>query len=364
MKEIFLEERLIDRKIDGVFSELRQTNHLVDFCSSDYLGFARKTPAGGLTTGSSGSRLITGNSTQAEALEASIARFHEAPAALLFNSGHEACEALLTALPQKDDLIVYDRLSYPGIADALRLSQANGYGYAHNDLNDLENKLQVENGARKFVFTEAVCAMDGETAPLDKIAAICDRYGALLLVDETHALGVIGHHGEGLVQEFGVQELCFARVFGFGEAAGTLGGAVVGSAVLKEYLLNFSRSISLLPALPPMVLGAIDEAYKAFPTALAERLQIARLIRQFRGSALGYYTVSSQTPIQVVVIPGNEKIRKISARAAENGFAVWPVLYPAVPEGSERLRIVLHAFNTESELSALVSLLASTEKAV
>ncbi|MFT4024756.1 MAG: pyridoxal phosphate-dependent aminotransferase family protein [Flavihumibacter sp.] len=359
MKEDFLEERLIDRKIDGAFTQLQYSDGLVDFCSGDYLGFARKLLPGGWPAGSTGSRLLSGNSARAEALEQTIARFHDAAAALLFPSGQDAGQALLASVPQKGDTVLYDRLCQATLRDALRLSPANSYAYAHNDLNDLESRLQSEARARVFVYTESVFGMDGDTAPLDKIAAVCDRYGAYLLADETHALGVIGHHGEGLVQQFGVQQRCFARIYGFGEAAGAFGAAVAGSALLKEYLVNFSRSLALTTALPPAALAAIEAAYAAFPQALAERLQLARLIRQFRGSATGYYTESSQTPIQVVVIPGNGKIKKVAGWLRENGVQVQPVLYPVVQPGSERLRIVLHAYNTESELSALVSLLAS-----
>lgn len=362
MKEDFLEERLIDRKIDGLFRQLGHTGAQADFCSDDYLGFARRPMPGELPAGSTGSRLLTGNSGRAEALEADIARFHDAEAALLFSSGYAAALALAGCLPQPGDLLLYDRLSYACISDGLRLGRANADAYTHNDLNDLERKLQVETGAQKFVFTESVFGIDGDTAPLDKIADVCDRYEAHLVVDESHALGVIGHEGEGLVQQFGVQQRCFARLYGFGKAAGAQGAAVLGSPLLKEYLVNVAGSFDDT-ALPPVALASIESAYRAFPGALAERLQLARLIRQFRGSATGYYTPPSQTPIQGIIVPGNNKMKKLADYLHQNGFDVRPALHPAVPRGNGRLRIMLHAFNTESELSALVSLLASAEKA-
>jgi 8-amino-7-oxononanoate synthase len=176
-------------------------------------------------------------------------------------------------------------------------------------------------------------------------------------VDEAHATGVIGERGEGLVQHLQLQERIFARVVTFGKAVGCHGAIVLGSNTLRNYLINFSRSFIYTTALPQSAIRAIRDAYALFPGMKKERALLASLIRMFQAAKLPFEKLVSETPVQVVIVPGNEKVKALAARLQDAGMDVRPILYPTVPKGGERLRIVLHAFNTEAEVRKLLKLL-------
>jgi 8-amino-7-oxononanoate synthase len=215
----------------------------------------------------------------------------------------------------------------------------------------------VGSGGTIFVVTESVFSMDGDCAPLKEMAALCRRYGAQLIVDEAHATGVVGANGEGLVPAEGLEGECFARIYTFGKAMGCHGAIVVGSELLREFLINFSRSFIYTTALPPASVRAILDAYALLPDLGAERVRLGELIARFRGAVIGYERLDSRTPIQVVIVPGNAAVRALAARLQDAGLDVRPILYPTVQRGKERLRIVLHAFNTEEEIDRLVEVL-------
>lgn len=363
MKEKFLQTKLDERRALHAFRQLRPAPGSIDFCSNDYLGLSRHPLPGNtpgnkyLLHGSTGSRLLSGNSTAAVELESAIAAFHEAEAALLFNSGYDANLGLISAVVRKGDHIVYDQLSHASIRDGIRLSFGQAYAFRHNDLVDLDHKLQHCTGGEKFVVTESVFSMDGDLAPLVEIAAICEQHGAHLIVDEAHALGVVGAKGEGLSQGSNLHHKCFARIYTFGKAAGAHGAVVTGSAMLRDYLVNFSRPFIYTTAAPPSALQAIAAAYNAFPDMQAERLQLDALCHRFQHTAIGHEKLPSGTPIQGVIVPGNETARQLAAAIQSAGIDVRAILYPTVPKGSERLRIVLHAFNTSGELDLLLQCL-------
>ena len=199
--------------------------------------------------------------------------------------------------------------------------------------------------------------MDGDIAPLKEIANLCTQYGASLVVDEAHATGVLGEKGEGLVQQLKLEENCFARIHTFGKALGSHGAVVLGSNQLKEYLVNFSRAFIYTTALPEIAIASIKRAYELFPGMNQERNQLHELIRFFGESKLRFDKIISNTPIQAVLVPGNDEVKAIAAELQKAGLDVRPIVYPTVPKGSERLRIVLHAFNSITELNQLTDLL-------
>ncbi len=192
---------------------------------------------------------------------------------------------------------------------------------------------------------------------LREISRLCDNYEALLIVDEAHATGVIGEKGEGLVQQSGLEKRCFARVHTFGKAVGTHGAIVLGSNSLRDYLINFSRPFIYTTAMPAAAVKATAVSYSVFPSMSSERKQLDHLIRLFRSLASPLRITDSVTPIQGVIIQGNEAARAMATRLQANGFDIRAILYPTVPKGAERLRIVLHAFNTEEQLRDLVKAL-------
>src|SRR5207249_2240995 len=156
----------------------------------------------------------------------------------IFNSGYDANTGLLSCVPLRGDTIIYDYLSHASIRDGIRLSLALSFSFRHNDLEDLEKKLKMASG-NIFVVTESVFSMDGDKAPLQQLINLCQQYHANVIVDEAHATGVIGNKGEGLVQALGLQKKCFARVHTFGKACGVHGAIILGTGILRHYLINF-----------------------------------------------------------------------------------------------------------------------------
>jgi 8-amino-7-oxononanoate synthase len=365
MNENFLEKKLEKRKEVNALRTLVINDVKTDFCSNDYLGIVKNkllqnVPGENYAHGSTGSRLLSGNYKLMEETENIVANFHEAEAGLIFNSGYAANTGLLGCIAQKGDIIIYDQLSHASIRDGIRLSFATSFSFQHNDIIDLEKKLSgIQNTDRNiFVVTESVFSMDGDMAPLLEISCLCERYDAGLIVDEAHATGVIGARGEALVQELGIQHKCFARVHTFGKACGCHGAIILGSEKLKNYLINFSRPFIYSTSLPQSAVAAIKNSYSIFPVLNEERIQLNHLIEIFRNKKINYSVLMSETPIQVVMIPGNAEAKEVATTLQKNNIDVRAILYPTVPKGGERLRIVLHSFNTIKELEQLMDLLS------
>lgn len=356
----FLQKKLNERKENHAFRQLRLPEGKVDLCSNDYLGIVRNgllnTEKQHLSSGSTGSRLLSGNYPLIEETEKQLASFHQSASALLFNSGYDANLGLLSSVPQKGDTILYDQLSHASIRDGIRLSFATAFSFAHNDMDELRKKLEHATGT-VFIVTESVFSMDGDFCPLEELVSISQEYKAHLIIDEAHATGVIGNRGEGLVQHLQLQEAVFARVHTFGKSCGCHGAVVLGSKDLRDYLINFARSLVYSTSLPEHSVSLIKASYETFPAMVAEREHLQHLILHFQSAQLRFEKLPSATPIQVVVIPGNDAVKAVAAILQEQQLDVRAILYPTVPKGKERLRIVLHAFNTIEEINRLINTL-------
>ncbi|GAA0550634.1 aminotransferase class I/II-fold pyridoxal phosphate-dependent enzyme [Chitinophaga japonensis] len=367
MNDDFLLSSLAQRKAQHALRELKlPPPHITDFCSNDYLGLARSAAMQEAVHsllmerpymhGSAGSRLLAGNYAWIMEAEESLAAFHEAPAGLIYNSGYDANLGLFSCVPQKGDTVIYDQLIHASIRDGLRLSYAQSFSFRHNDVADLQQKLS-RAGGNIFVAVESVYSMDGDMAPLQEIAAVCEQAGARLIVDEAHATGIIGSRGEGLVQALGLVPACFARVHTFGKALGCHGAIVLGSAILRQYLLNFSRSFIYTTALPPTAIAAVMASYSLFPYMTEARAHLSALIAHFRRHTRHLQVLPGETPIQIVLTPGNDAARRLAATLQAAHLDVRPILHPTVPKGQERLRVVLHSFNTLEEVDKCVEVL-------
>ncbi|OIN56439.1 aminotransferase class I/II-fold pyridoxal phosphate-dependent enzyme [Arsenicibacter rosenii] len=372
MQADFLSDRLEKRQQSGLSRQLKVAGTLIDFCSNDYLGLARSTalknairhlddahPAA--LTGATGSRLLAGHTQLADEVEQELAMFYHTESALVFNSGYDANIGLLASLPQRGDTLITDELIHASMIDGARLSYATRLRFRHNDLTDLEQQLQQPRTGQAFVAVESVYSMDGDLAPLTDIVKLCDQYHAFLLVDEAHATGVFGPQGEGLVVALGLQERVLARVHTFGKALGVHGAAVVGPALLSQYLINFARSFIYTTALPPHSLLAMQAAHRFVQQHREPQQLIQAHIRNFQALIQEYlpdtHWTDSQSPIQCLIIPGNETCRQAALTAQQAGFDIRAILSPTVPAGQERIRICLHAFNTPAELQALIHIL-------
>lgn len=269
--DAFLQEKLFERESNGLLRTLTDAEGLVDFSSNDYLGFSqlpilKQIEYASLHSGATGSRLITGNSRLSEITEKIIAGFHNAEAALIFNTGYMANLGLFSCIATKGDTFISDEYIHASIIDGMRLTNANRYKFKHNDLADLEKKLQQATG-KKFIVVESIYSMDGDEAPLKAIVALSKKYDALVIVDEAHATGTFGENGEGLAGHYHLEKEIYARVYTFGKAIGLHGAVVTGSIVLRNYLINFARSFIYTTALPPHTYLQIQAAYKLLPSA-------------------------------------------------------------------------------------------------
>ncbi len=359
---------LEERSSQESLRSLTVTDGLVDFCSNDYLGFSRSQALKDrirdevarhqdYRIGSTGSRLISGNSVYYEGLERHLAEFHKAESGLIFNSGYDANLGVFSSVPQRTDTILYDRLVHASIRDGIRLSHARAFAFEHNDVEDLERKLKGASGVI-YVAVESVYSMDGDFAPLPEMSELCGRYGANLIVDEAHATGVFGQRGEGRVAELGLQNRVFARLHTFGKALGTHGAIVLGSSTLRSYLVNFARSFIYTTALPFHSLASIRCAYELLASEgelmknLKEKIQY---LKNRAGADILKKMIPGESAIQCVLIPGNSEVRRVARGIQEAGFDVCPIMHPTVPAGSERLRICVHAFNTEDQINGLIN---------
>ena len=351
--------KLIDhRKKVNAFRFLMESEGLVDFYSNDYLGVAQLVFESDALSGSTGSRLISGNSDETIALETELAQFFKHQAALLFNSGYDANLGVFSSIALKGDTVIYDNLVHASIRDGVRMSLANSFPFKHNDLKQLEAKIKRAKGTI-YVAVESVYSMDGDQAPLIEIAAICEANGAYLIVDEAHSGGLYGENGVGLVTKLGLDSLVFAKVITFGKAYGSHGAVVLGSTDLKDYLINFARSLIYTTTLPPHAQARIKYVVNTVAAMGAERNRLERNITLFRSIIHdgSLELMPSDSAIQCIVIPGNEAVKAKAEQIRNGGFAVKAILSPTVPEGRERIRICIHSFNSEEEIKSLGQLI-------
>lgn len=364
--EDYIKNRLSERQQAGSYRALKPENTLVDFCSNDYLGFARSSMLKNKIdeelnnhpnlTGSTGSRLISGNLAYTEILEQEIAKLFKAEAGLLFNSGYDANVGLLSSLPQRGDTVITDELIHASIIDGARLSHANRYTFKHNDLISLESKLLHAKGVC-YVVIESVYSMDGDTPPLVEILELTEKYGANLIVDEAHAVGL---YKTGIVTQTGLQDRIFARVVTFGKALGCHGAIILGSNTLRQYLINFARSFIYTTAAPFHQLACIRVACTELQYAddeintLRSHISLFKQLIKFPVVS-AYKLIGSDSAIQCLLLNSNLKAIEIATHLQNHGFDVRAILSPTVPFGSERIRICLHAFNTEAEVSLLAN---------
>jgi 8-amino-7-oxononanoate synthase len=355
----YLQCKLEEKRSIGTLRTLIYDTDKIDFSSNDYLGFAPgllvQVDKTNLPSGATGSRSITGNSALAEETESIIAQFHHRETALIFNTGYMANVGLFSCIASKGDTFIADEYIHASMIDGMRLSYANRVRFKHNDVTDLEKKLQLAAG-KKIVAVESIYSMDGDEAPLKEISLLCKQYDALLIVDEAHATGIFGDKGDGLVCKYGLENEVYACVHTFGKALGLHGAAVTGSQVLRNYLINQARSFIYATALPPHNYLQVQQAYQLLPTA--NRTALYELVQYFRQAINSIQNISfidSHSPIQGIIIGDNFKTKALTNHLFYKGFFVRAILSPTVPVGKERIRICLHSFNTRQQINSLFS---------
>jgi 8-amino-7-oxononanoate synthase len=341
--------------------------HLVNFSSNDYLGLAADERLRAAATdaieqfgvGAGASRLISGTQSPHVALERAIAKWKNAPAAIAFNSGYAAAVGTLPAIAGKNDVIILDKLAHASLVDGARLSGASSIRvFPHNHLGKLESHLEwarrEKPQARIIVVTESVFSMDGDRAPLREIVELKSRFQALLLLDEAHAVGVIGPNGCGLAAE---EKLSADIQMGtLSKAFGAAGGYICGSTSLIEWLTNRARSFIYSTAPPAAVAAAAIAAIEILQTSEGEdrRRKLWKNIELFHQLLVNEKSRKPESAIFPFIIGQESDAMHFAHVLQKEGFFVPAIRYPSVARGSARLRITLTAGHTESQIRALV----------
>ncbi|CAG8547994.1 11886_t:CDS:2, partial [Dentiscutata heterogama] len=329
----------------------------IDFSSNDFLGLSRnktlnekflntliKFPHPPL--GSTGSRLLDGNSSYAESLDKFLAEFHNAESALMFTSGFDANVGFFSCVPQPGDAVIIDEFVHASVHDGVRNSRASLVtSFKHNDVENL--KVVLENvimkiGAKNniFVAVESLYSMDGDFSPLKEIVEVLKSFNAYLYVDEAHSNGVYGYQGRGIVCELGLERHVFARLHTFGKALASNGAAILGPKILRSYLINYARPLIFSTFLSYNNLISIRCSYEVMSSEIGDQLRqnLMKLINIFRSNIKIPHDnlLPSTSAIQGIVVPGNANAVKLSRILQKAGYNVKPIRSPTVPVGKER----------------------------
>jgi 8-amino-7-oxononanoate synthase len=361
---------------------------LLNFASNDYLGLANQPllkeaairAVEKFGAGSGASRLVCGSLAPHHALEETLASFKGAKAALAFSSGYATAIGTIGALLGNDDIIILDKLVHACIVDAARLSGAKIRVFAHNNLNDLEDKLiwanekNIQHRKRILIVTESVFSMDGDAAPLREIVALKEKYGAWLMVDEAHATGLYGKHRRGLAEAAGVGDRIEIQMGTLGKAVGAAGGYVCGSRTLIDCLIHRARSFIFSTAPVPAAAAAAAAGIRFIqsPAGARRQQQLFERIGDFAPhSALPSFTRclrrAGRTPhfksaILPIIIGDEAAAVAIAAALRKRGIFVPAIRYPTVARGRARLRVTLTAAHTSDDVSRLASALDSIRR--
>ncbi|GAA5345557.1 glycine C-acetyltransferase [Planifilum fimeticola] len=298
-------------------------------------------------------RTIAGTFSMHERFEEKLAEFKHTEAALVFQSGFTANVGVIASILGEEDVVISDELNHASIIDGIRLTKASRRIYRHADLDDLEKALKETQSARtRLVVTDGVFSMDGDIAPLKEIVELCEKYGAVVMVDDAHASGVLGKNGRGTVDHFGLHGRVHIQVGTLSKAIGVLGGYVAGSRILREYLIHRARPFLFSTSHPPAVTAACSAALDVL---LEEPELIDRLWKNTRFfkeglRKLGFDIGDSQTPITPVIVGEGAKAMALSDALFEEGVYAQGIAYPTVPKGKARVRTIVTAIHTREDL--------------
>jgi 8-amino-7-oxononanoate synthase len=341
--------------------------HFLSFASNDYLGLAADPRlvealidgARRFGVGAGASHLIVGHHRAHHALEERLAAFTGFPRALLFGSGYMANLAIVSLLARDGAELFADRLNHASLNDAMRLSRARFHRYAHLDLAALSRLLQASRAAQRVVLTDAVFSMDGDVAPLDQLARLCERHGAWLMVDDAHGFGLLGPQGRGAAAHFQLPAQRTVYMGTLGKAAGVSGAFVAAAAPVIESLIQQARPYVYTTASPPALAHALLKSIELVETEQWRRDHLEQLIARLKSRLAGLKWVlpASPTAIQPLMVGDSGAATALAARLSAQGILVPAIRPPTVPAGSARLRISLSAAHRTEEVDALAAAL-------
>jgi glycine C-acetyltransferase len=345
------------------------------YASYSYLGLighprinaAAKQAVDKFGTGTHGVRMLAGTLKVHDELEETIAHFKHAEAAVTYTSGYVTNLTVVSTLMGRGDYVLSDKLNHASIVDGCLMSGAEFRRFKHNDMQDLEHRLgQVPEGAAKLVVADAVFSMDGDVIDLPRMVEICRKYGAYLMMDEAHSLGVLGKTGRGIEEHFGLDDVVDIKMGTLSKTIPSVGGYVAGRRDLINYLRHASRGYMFSAALPPAQAAAADEAFKVIldePWRIEKLNQNTRLFLSGLKDA-GFDTLSSTTAIVPILCGSDERAFVMTREAQHHDVFVLPVVSPAVAEGQARLRATITAAHDPSEIERAMDVIATAGKQI
>lgn len=338
---------------------------VLNFCSNNYLGLAddERLKEAAIESmrrqgfGAGASRLVCGNFLAHTALENKMSQFKRTERCLLFNSGYTANVGIISSIFGRDDIIFSDKLNHASILDGILLSGALYKRYAHCDMQSLEAMLKAsQTSGKKLIVTDSVFSMDGDLAPLPEIVELAREYNAFVMVDEAHALGVLGKNGKGAVEHFGLEGKIDIQMGTFSKAAGSFGAYCCGSGPLIDFLINKARSFIYTTGFPPHVASASLKAIEIIENEpnRREKLWKNTYFVLDRLKKMGFDTLNSQTPIVPIIVKDAALSVEFSKRLLEVGIFISAIRPPTVPNNTARLRMTLMATHTPEDIEKLL----------
>lgn len=351
----------------GVQVTLDNTDYL-SFCSNDYLGLANDPRLISAATdalqhygvGSGASQMITGYSEQHASFEKELAAFLGVERVLLFSSGYLANLGVVSALTTRHSALFSDRLNHASLIDAAKLSDAKHQRYQHRDHLGLGRLLQKSEATNKIILSDGVFSMEGSIAPLAELVALKKEHQALLLIDDAHALGVLGKNGKGCAEQLQIDPEDIDLLIGtFGKAFGSSGAFVAGKHDLLEYVMQKARSLIYTTAAPAVLIAACATSLAIIQNEPARRERLQQNIAYYKKliKHLQHPSLESISSIQSIVLGDNDKVIRLSQALAAEGILVLPIRPPTVPANSARLRITLSSEHTSADIERLVEAL-------
>lgn len=384
----FLESKVQQLKTDGVYRELPVSEtpceaiitlngkSVINLSSNNYLGFANhprlKEKAieaiNHYGVGAGAVRTIVGNMDIHEQLDQKIAQFKKEEAALVFQSGFMCNVGVIQAVTDKGDLIISDALNHASIIDGVKLSKADKAIYKHSDMADLERILKEKRHLyhQVLIITDGVFSMDGDIAKLPEIVRLAKQYKALTYVDDAHGSGVLGESGRGTVDHFHLHGQVDFIIGTLSKAIGVVGGYVAGSLAMKQYLLHRGRPLLFSTSLMPSAAAAIIEAFTMLEesTSYTEKLWDNSRYLKAKLKEKGFDIGHSETPITPVMIGDESKTMAFSKALLQHGVYVSGIVFPTVPKGYGRIRIMVSALHEKKDLDQAVDILYHTAKSM
>jgi glycine C-acetyltransferase len=370
----FLKERLAELESQGLAIRPRTLEgptgararfdgrDVINLASNNYLGLANhprmnaaaSSAAAELGAGTGAVRTIAGTMTMHEELERRFAEFKQAEDALMFQSGFTANAGTVAAVLDKEDVIVSDRLNHASIIDGARLSRAEIKVFDHKDTQHADELLAetARPGRRQLLITDGVFSMDGDIAPLPDLVEVAERRGAIMMIDDAHASGVLGKGGAGTVDHFGLHGRVDIQVGTLSKAIGVLGGFIAGPGALIEWLVNRGRPFLFSTSAPPAVVAACIEALDIIADEPDRLERLWDNTRAFKVGLreLGFDTGASETPITPVITEEEEATQTFARRLFEEGVFTPAIVYPTVAKGLARVRTIVTAEHTHEDL--------------